>query len=339
MSDSLPPDGGPDPYDGWDLEGVLSGENVWVPERMRPVVGALAALRAAPVRAEMAGEAAARAAFREIMLAGGIGPAAPGASARERAGDARTLIRPARAADGGPHGVTRPRHSHRRPPRRGRWQSRALAGAAAAVVIAGGIALAGAFSRAGGHPGQPGDSSGTTTAVTQSGSGGPGSNGLEGSATKEATRSPAPGASGGQQSPAGPGTGPAALCRQYWAFLASPGSSASWKAESENLQQLSELAGGLWNINRYCTVYDPGSAEPSAPASNPGNYPGGPDFQVPSDSPGNGQANPPAGNGKAGNGNPSNGNGGSGNGGKGNGGKGNGGKGGNSSGGGGQQQH
>ena len=48
MSDSLPPNGGPDPYDGRDLEGLLSGENVRLPDGMRPVAGTLAALRAAP---------------------------------------------------------------------------------------------------------------------------------------------------------------------------------------------------------------------------------------------------------------------------------------------------
>ncbi len=167
MSDSLPPDGGPDPYDGWDLEGLLSGENVWLPDGMRPVAGTLAALRAAPMRAELAGEASARAAFREIMLAGERGPGWSGRGV----GDGRTLILPARPSDGGPHAVTRPRHSHRRPRRRRRWQPKAVAGAAAgaAVVIVGGIALAGGFSGAGGHPGQPRPSSGATSATPQAG--------------------------------------------------------------------------------------------------------------------------------------------------------------------------
>ena len=73
MSDSLPPNGGPDPYDGWDLEGMLSGANVWIPDGMRPVAGTLSALRAAPTRAELAGEASARAAFRQVMRANGTG--------------------------------------------------------------------------------------------------------------------------------------------------------------------------------------------------------------------------------------------------------------------------
>lgn len=69
MSDSQPSNGGPSLYDGWDLEGLLSGKHARVAEGMRPVAGALAALRAAPVPAELAGEAVARAMFRQIMLA------------------------------------------------------------------------------------------------------------------------------------------------------------------------------------------------------------------------------------------------------------------------------
>ena len=132
---------------------------------------------------------AARAAFREIMLGGRSGSAPPGGAA----GDARTLILPARAADPGPHVVARPRprHAHRRPPRRGRWGARVLVGAAggaAAVVIVGGIALAGVFSGGNGHPGVLGRSSGATSAAPQATH--PGLNGVEGTASKEPTASP-----------------------------------------------------------------------------------------------------------------------------------------------------
>ena len=68
MPDSQPPYGGPGPYDGWDLDGLLSGENVLVPEGLRPVARTLDALRVAPMRAELAAEEAARTAFRQIML-------------------------------------------------------------------------------------------------------------------------------------------------------------------------------------------------------------------------------------------------------------------------------
>jgi hypothetical protein len=88
MSDSLPPHGGPDPYDGWDLEGMLSGTNVWLPHGMRPVARTLSSLRAAPTRAELSGEASARAAFRQVMQANRTGPGGPGRGA----GDGHTLI-------------------------------------------------------------------------------------------------------------------------------------------------------------------------------------------------------------------------------------------------------
>jgi hypothetical protein len=302
MPDSLPPDRGPDPYDGWDPEGLLSGESVWLPDGMRPVAGTLAALRAAPMRAELAGEASARAAFREIMLAGERGPGWSGRGV----GDGHTLILPTRPAGGGPHPVTRPRHSHRRPPRRGRWQSKALAGAAvgAAVMIVGGIALAGGFSGAAAHPGQPGPSSGATSGTAQAGGTGSGSRGLEGTATKEPTARPTPSASGGQPSSSGSG---GTLCRQYWAFFQHPESPASWAAEQYNLQQLSELAGSRWNVPRYCVAYYSWGFAPPAPALNSGNGQGGPGLQVPGDSQGGDQ--PRSGNGNLGNGGPGNGDG------------------------------
>ena len=93
MPDSQPPVNGPDPYDGWDQEGLLSGESVWLPDGMRPVARTLASLRSAPMPAELSDEARARAAFREIALGGRSGSAPPGP-----AGDASTLILPARAA-------------------------------------------------------------------------------------------------------------------------------------------------------------------------------------------------------------------------------------------------
>jgi hypothetical protein len=262
MSDSLPPDGGPEPFDGWDLEGLLSGENVWLPSGMRPVAGALDSLRSAPMRAELSGEAAARAAFREIMLAGGRGSALP----RGTADEARTLILPARSADTAPRGATRPRHAHRRPPRRGRWRSRALvgaAGAAAAVLIVGGIALAGAFPGGGGHPGPLAGSSSATSAAPQTSSAG--SHGLDGSATNEPTAQPTTSHSADGQSSSGSGAaaGPSELCRQYFEFIARPESRSDLAAESGNFQQLSNLAGGEWHILGYCMELQPWAQEGS----------------------------------------------------------------------------
>jgi hypothetical protein len=285
MPDSQPPDGGPDPYDGWDQEGLLSGESVWLPDGMRPVAATLAALRGAPMRAELADEAAARAAFRKIMLAGQSGPGWPGSPGG--AGDGHTLILPARAADGGLPGVTRRPHSHRRPPQHGHWRSKALAGVAgaAAVVVVGGFALAGGFSGAGGHPGQPGHSAGATSATTPASH--PVSNGLDGSATKEPTAHPTPSHSPGGQSADGPDA--AALCRQYLAFLRHPESSSDWANEGSTIRQLSELANGSRHVVGYCIdLQQPWAKGPGSDLGGPGlppsdNSPGADDPQGPQD--------------------------------------------------------
>jgi hypothetical protein len=278
MSDSLPADGGPDPYDGWDLERVLSGENVRLPEGMRPVAETLAALRAAPMRAELADEASARAAFREIMLVGDSGPARPVGGAD----GARTLILPTRVPDGGPRAVTRPRHAHRRPRRRGRWQPKALAAAAAAAVIVGGIALAGTFSGVGGHPGHLDRSSGAASATPESRPSN--SNGLEGTATKAPTPHPTPSHSAGQQTASGSGTESEAraLCDQYLAFIMHP-SRSGWAAESDNARQLSNLAGGSGRIVGYCVGLEkPWAMTPKGP----GSHSTGPGLPPPGDSAG-----------------------------------------------------
>jgi hypothetical protein len=315
MSDSLPPYGGPDPYGGWDLEGLLSGENVWLPEAMGPVAGTLSALCAPPTATELTGESAARAMFRQAMASAGSGPAGPGSGlawpggepgrpgselgrvgavawqdgaawSGSAAADAHTLIRPDRAADDAARAATRPRHSHRRPPRYPRWRSKALVGAAAAaVVIVGGVVLGGMLSGSGGQPGPSAHGSGATSASTQANGKGSGSTGLEGKATAEPSPTPSHSAAGAQGSSAGSGggAGAAELCRQYWEFISRPESRASWRAENGNLQVLSGQAGGLWNVNRYCAPYAPQSSGPQGPGSGPGAYPGDPDFQAPGD--------------------------------------------------------
>ena len=277
MSDSLPPHGGPDPYDGWDLEGMLSGTNVWLPHGMRPVARTLSSLRAAPTRAELSGEASARAAFRQVMQANGTGPGGPGRGA----GDGHTLILPTQGTDGGPHVVTRPRHSHRRPPRHGRWQPKALAGAAvgaAAVAVIGGVALAGGFSAAGGHPGQPGRSSSAVGATTASGH--PTPNGLDGTANKEPTSHPAPSHSH-EQSASGTDSAAQAtgLCQQYLEFIMRHESKSDWAKESDTINQLSDLARGSRHIFSYCVrLQQPWAMTPKGTGSNldgPGFSPAG----------------------------------------------------------------
>ncbi len=265
MSDSLPPNGGPDPFDGPDLEGLLSGENVRLPDGMRPVARTLAALRTAPTRAELSGEAAARAAFREIMVPAWSESAPPPVAAH-------TLILPTRAADPEPRPGLRPgprrRPAHRRPPRRGRWRSRpmvAAAGAAAAVVLVGGIALAGVFSGGSGTPGLAGHSS--SASGTASRTSPAGSNGVMGTASKEPTASPSPSHPAGQQSSNG-GAGPSELCRQYLDLIAR-GSHADRATERYDLRQLSGLAGGAWHVFGYCVQLQPWSMTQNQPGSDP----------------------------------------------------------------------
>ena len=302
MSDSLPPTGGPDPYDGWDLEGMLSGANVWLPDGMRPVAGTLSELRAAPTRAELAGEASARATFRQVMRANGTGSGWPGRGPV----DGHTLILPVQGAGGGSQVVTRPRHSHRRPPRRGRWQPKALAGAAvgvAAVAVVGGVALAGGFSAAGGHPGPPGGSSSAVGATAASGHSA--SNGLDGTASKQPTAHPSPSHSNEQS---GGGTDPAAaLCHQYLTFLTHHESQSKWAKESDIIDQLSDLAGGPQHIFGYCVrLPPPWAATPKGAGSDfdgprlspPDDSQGGPG----NDGPQNSQANDQSGQGHSGNG-------------------------------------
>jgi hypothetical protein len=298
MSDSQRPNGGPGPYDGWDLDGLLSGENVTLPEGMRPVARTLDALRVAPMRAELAAEEAARTAFRQIMLSGGTGQAWPVAGTD----DSRTLVLASRAADGGPRPASGP-HRHRRPPRRAPWQAKALVGAAAAVVIVGATVLVSTLSGAGGHPGQSVHSAAAASATSASSRAG--SPGLEGSGAKEPTAKPT--ATAAQQSGTGAGAGsePGALCRQYFASFMH-----QEPAKHQLFQQLSTLAGGSANVVNYCLdVLQPWSALPQ----EPGNYPGvaGPGPLSPGDSPGSSGVNQSPGHG--GNGNVGAGNAGSGN--------------------------
>ncbi|MGH3281634.1 MAG: hypothetical protein ACRDNW_21195 [Trebonia sp.] len=235
MSDSFPPeDEGPDPYEGQDFDGLLSGENCsLIPEALRPVVPALDALRAAPMRGELHGEAAVRAYFRQAALAS----------------EARTLIvptvTPGGAADaaGSPH---RP-HRHRRPSKRGRWRAKALAGAAAAAVVIAGVAVAAdTLSGAGGRPaaGRSHQAVSATTSATV-----PGANVVEGNGTPEPTVKPTPNTETSQPSRDNPS--PSELCDEYSDFFTHP-ARHSLATKREVFKQLSSLAGGADDVEYYC---------------------------------------------------------------------------------------
>lgn len=253
---------------------MLSGKTRYVPEALRPVVPALDALRAAPMPAELLGEAAARAYFRKIMLGGESGPARPDAGA----GEARTLILPTGTPGGESHVARRP-HRHRCPPQRGRRQAKALAGvAAAAVVTVGAIALAGTFSSSGGHPvvvGRSHRAAGATNAATA-----PGPNRVEGNGTPTAEPTVKPAAKNSQPSASTPS--PSELCSEYFGSYSRLGQHASPATRNEISRQLRSLAGGPDGVGYYCMralqlwVVPPG----------PGNVPDMPGSQVPAGLPG-----------------------------------------------------
>jgi hypothetical protein len=259
MPVSQPRRGGSGPYDGRDLDGLLSGGNVIVPEGLRQVARTLDALRVAPMRAELAGEAAARAAFRQLMVS-----------------SESTLVLPAQASGAQPRPAAHPgRHRHRRPSQRGRWQAKVLVAAAAAVVLGGAAALASTLSSSGGHPGQAGQSPNAVGGSSKASV--PGSR-VEGTGKREPTAKPTPTAasqSGTSTTPA-----PAALCSQYFAFAGHPGSASNSGTKNELYRQLSVLAHGQRNVNDYCTrLLNPWAATPHEPDNFPGMPgPGSPPF-------------------------------------------------------------
>ena len=246
MSDSLPPDEGPDPYEGQDLEGLLSGTDDSFPAGLRQVAVTLDALRAPPMRGELGGEAAARADFRRLMLGTGSGAWSP-----DDSGDARTLILPVEAAGVGQRPL-QGRHRRRRPVRRMNWQAKALVGAAAAAVVVVGVgvaALAGTFSGSSSPSGQAGSrlsaSSGSSHTTA------PALSRVEGSgnATHEPTRSSSPAAS--KQSGDDADTKARELCNEYWAL----GRALSPHDRSALREQLSDLARGPMNVYHYCQQF------------------------------------------------------------------------------------
>ncbi len=151
---------------------------------------------------------------------------------------------------------------------RGRWRSRPLVAAAAgvaAVVLVGGIALAGVFSGGSGTPGLAGRGSSATSAAPRTSP--VGSNGVMGTASKEPTASPSPSHPAGQQSSNGANAGPSELCRQYLDLIAR-GSRADRGTERDDLRQLSSLAGGAWHVFGYCVQLQPWSMTPNQPGSD-----------------------------------------------------------------------
>jgi hypothetical protein len=307
MSGSFPPGGGRDPYEGDDLDGLLSGNGDPLPEGLQRVARTLDALRDAPMPAELDSEAAARAAFRKIMRPGESGSAPAWSASGTR--DSRTLILPPgaaddrpilplSAADSGPRPVPG-RHRRRRAPQRERWQVKALVAAAAVVLVAGGAAaLANTLFSGGGHPAAVGSSARVRSSGPASTSPGPDS--VQGSGKPEVTAAPA---NSSGQSDNGPSS--TELCREYFDFFAHPGQQ-SYSTVSSVLDQLSSRAGGASSVYYYCE----GLLQPWAVPQGPGSSAGMSGYPIPGGFPGqqgsqkHGEQGPePGGNGNGGNGN------------------------------------
>jgi hypothetical protein len=262
MSDSQPPPWDPASFDDRDLDAMLSGELTDVPGPLGPVAGTIAALRAAPARAELAGEAAARDAFRR-HLAAPVTSAAPASFA-----SAPRKARRVSAADRPPH--PRP-HSHRRrrrPVCPRPWQAVALLGGAAAVAAAC-AAFAGVFSGPGVKQSvSAGSPSATVTGLPTGGAGSPPVL-AGGDPTKVVTPQPTATGPGGQQAAERP-TSAQQLCQEYFELLKSPGT--RWGQQAmEDYFKLSKLASSP-DVYHYCARIGVGTPE-LAPYS--GDHPGG----------------------------------------------------------------
>ena len=239
MPDSLLPIQGPASPRERDLDALLSGEAGYPTVVFGPVADALAALRAAPAADELDGEAAARAAFRLFMLPA-TGPAVPvpvhpgaGPGHGDPDGQAPTVVLPMTPPAGPRHARPRPRSWP------GRGQAVAAACGAAAAVIVGVAALAGAFS---GPAGQQAPAGHQTVQASDTSSRRPMSSVL-GTATTRPT--PRPSGSGHTASPK-------ALCYEYMKFFMRPESPAGWSREAALGKQLSTLAGGRAQVMSYC---------------------------------------------------------------------------------------
>jgi hypothetical protein len=330
MPDRLPPSWGREPEAGRDLdallsaeaplsvealladEALLSGQMTGISESQRPVAGAMFALRAAPVASELAGEAAARAAFRALiepagtlparavpmgagpMGAGpmGAGPAVAGPAfsvpADYRAsswawGDPsdaephHTLVLPVPVAgqDQGPRPPARHRHRKRATIGRGGWQVMAMLGSVAAAVAIGVAALAGTFSGSAGQQRHPGSPSAVQTSAPQGG-GVSAAPGVLGQATKDPTPSATPKASvtpGGTPGPKAAASRGSALCREYFRFN-HRGDAATRKTVFHELSRLAGT-GSFSGVLHYCADLQDQHlfTMPPEPTSSAGSWP------------------------------------------------------------------
>jgi hypothetical protein len=276
----LPPSWGP-AYDERDLDALLSGDTANLPDALLPLAGTLATLHARPVRAELAGEADARAAFRRF--AQGAGSWTPGA---EHGTVPHTLVLHRPQEDRAQRHT--PRHRRRRAGG-GLHRPLTIVGAAAGVMLVAGVAVAVLLPGSIKHLAHLGHTpSGATVAASGTGqaSQAPDSR----SATKEPPSPvirPTPSNSGSPGTTTDPGT----LCREYYGFFEHKEPKSAWAGEMAIWRKLETLAGSPWKVLSYClpdvdfgswgnhgpTVTPPhgSSPWPSATAGSPGNGSGG----------------------------------------------------------------
>jgi hypothetical protein len=249
MPDSpLPPWWGPAPFEERDLDAVLSGEMTDIPVALRPVADTLAALQAAPMPAELRGEATIMAEFRALaeFRAAGLGQDG-------RAGDpAQTLV-----LSVPPEGLARrraPRHrARRRTAPVTNWRAGTLMSAAAVAVVVLAFVLTGFVPGPIQRLTHLGTPAARTPSAAQNAGGNSSSPKVEAtSASKEPTAHPTAGGSATPQQSQASG-----LCHAFYDFVKHPVSSAGLKRETSLFNQLSKLAGSSSppRVAGYCAQY------------------------------------------------------------------------------------
>jgi hypothetical protein len=240
----LPPTWGP-AYDERDLDSLLSGDIASLPDALLPLAGTLATLHAHPVRAELAGEADARAMFRSFVQEAGSWT--PGVEHGTVPSHTLVLHRP--QEDRAQRHT--PRHRRRRAADGLHRPMTIVVGAAAAVVVVAGVALAGLLpgpirhlSPFRGISANPSALATSTAQVSMTPS-------VEGSGSKEPSIRPTPASSGDPSTTTDPG----ALCREYYAFFDHPEPKSAWAGELAIWRKLDGLAKGPWQVYSYCLRY------------------------------------------------------------------------------------
>ena len=268
-----PPNWGP-ASDERALEALLSGEAYRIPDALVPVAGAIDALRAAPLRGELSGEGAARAAFRAAAPAPVQVPWAGGAE--HGTVTARTLVPPS----GNREQRTGARHRHRR--KTGTKPARLpfvmAVGAAGVAVIAVAVALTGVL------PGSFAQTWNRTAGASASGYGTAvpsTTQRVEGAGSREPTGNLAPAVPDGSAAYDVPHAkqSPGDLCLKYYSFFEQPEPPSSYPAEAALRAKLNALVGNPAKVFGYCVPYlgylSVGKASGTATASPPAIYSGG----------------------------------------------------------------